>query len=169
MLMEFFRPDRFVLGTLGEPGKRRFILQISGRGQLVSVEVEKQQILKLGRRLGDVMDQLMDLGRPIPEAFAPRDMGPLDSPVDVEFKVGGIGLAWDNANSCTQIELFSEDPDDMRLIQIWLTPSRTREFVGRVERIIEAGRPACPVCGQPIFNSHICPRSNGYRRPLFHG
>ncbi|MCC2593211.1 DUF3090 domain-containing protein [Tessaracoccus sp. OS52] len=176
MLLEFPHPDRCVVGTVGEPGNRLFIIQVSQGGTLVAVAAEKQQVQMLGRRIGEILDQLQSLGRADAEAEEPTDLGPLDAPLEVEFRVGAIGLAWDAARSAIQLELFSVDlgeeaPDDEThnvLVQIWLTPRMAREFSLRSEVIVASGRPACPFCSQPIEpGGHICPRSNGYRGPLF--
>ena len=94
MLLEFPHPDRCVAGTVGEPGNRLFIIQVSQGGTLVSVAVEKQQVQMLGRRVGEILDQLQALGQVDAELQLPLDMGPLDAPLDVEFRVGAIGLAW---------------------------------------------------------------------------
>jgi uncharacterized repeat protein (TIGR03847 family) len=40
-----------------------------------------------------------------------------------------------------------------------------RAFVKRAELVIEAGRPDCPFCGNPIDpDGHLCVRANGFRR-----
>lgn len=176
MLLEFPHPDRCVVGTIGEPGNRLFIIQVSQGGTLVAVAVEKQQVQMLGRRIGEILDQLQSLGRADAEGEEPADLGPLDAPLEVEFRVGAIGLAWDANRSAIQLELFSVDlgeeaPDDDShnvLVQIWLSPRMAREFSLRAEAIVSSGRPPCPFCSQPIEpGGHICPRSNGYRGPLF--
>jgi uncharacterized repeat protein (TIGR03847 family) len=46
-----------------------------------------------------------------------------------------------------------------------LTPQATRQFIERARRVVAAGRPACPLCGQPLDPAgHLCPRHNGYHR-----
>jgi uncharacterized repeat protein (TIGR03847 family) len=46
-----------------------------------------------------------------------------------------------------------------------LTPEATREFIDRARRVVAAGRPPCPLCGQPLDPAgHLCPRHNGYHR-----
>ena len=48
-----------------------------------------------------------------------------------------------------------------------ITASYARDFVARAQALVAAGRPPCPFCLQPLDPSgHICPRANGYRRPL---
>lgn len=167
MLMEFRHPDRCVVGTIGEPGRRTFLIQVAQGSRLAAVAVEKQQAQLLGRRIAEILDQLRGLGEDVPEAFEPRDMGPLDAPVDIDFRAGAIGLAWDANRGAIQLELYPSD-DDATLVQIWLGPGKAREFAGRAEVVVASGRQPCPVCAQPLgANGHICPRSNGYRRALF--
>ena len=49
-----------------------------------------------------------------------------------------------------------------------ITASYARDFVARAQALVAAGRPPCPFCLQPLDpHGHICPRANGYRRPLF--
>ena len=44
-------PDRFVAGTVGEPGSRTFFLQATADGRTTSVALEKQQVQILGERV----------------------------------------------------------------------------------------------------------------------
>ena len=44
-----------------------------------------------------------------------------------------------------------------------LTADAARTFVERAFRVIRAGRPPCPLCGNPLdATGHICPRKNGH-------
>ena len=46
-----------------------------------------------------------------------------------------------------------------------LAPGNARAFVHRAEMVLEAGRPPCPFCGNPIDpEGHLCARANGFRR-----
>lgn len=170
--MEFRQPDRCVVGTLGAPGQRVFLIQVAQGRDIAAVVVEKEQAQMLGRRITEILDQLTALGEPIPPAHDARDMGPLDAPVSIDFRAGAIGLAWDARRSAAQIELFGmddqSDHEDPAFVQIWLTPAKAREFAARAEAIVQSGRPTCPVCAQPLSaGGHICPRANGYRSHLF--
>ena len=54
-----------------------------------------------------------------------------------------------------------EGPDLMR---VRITALAARAFVGRALRVLAAGRPPCPLCGQPLDpQGHLCPRRNGHR------
>lgn len=172
MMLEFDRPDRCVIGTVGQPGNRLFLIQVAQGGKLAAVAVEKQQAQLLGLRVAEVLDQLAELGHDVPPEQPPADLGPLDAPVEVDFRAAALGLAWDAESRRLVIELFSVEADETSgensLLQIRLTPAMAREFSSRAALIVASGRPACPACGQPLDpGGHICPRANGYRRDLF--
>jgi uncharacterized repeat protein (TIGR03847 family) len=180
--MYFFdRPDRFVAGTVGQPGERTFYLQASGQGRVVSVALEKVQVSLLADRLEELLDEVRrQLGEEPPEVpeVPGSDTDPLQSPVDEEFRVGAMGLAWDGDEHLVVIEAQAagEEPADEETIladveegpdalRVRITAEEARSFVDRARRVIAAGRPPCPLCGQPLdADGHICPRQNGYRR-----
>ena len=54
----FDPPDRFVAGTIGEPGQRTFFLQARKASQVVSVVLEKVQVQVLAERLDQLLDEL---------------------------------------------------------------------------------------------------------------
>jgi uncharacterized repeat protein (TIGR03847 family) len=57
------------------------------------------------------------------------------------------------------------DTADLDRLRVRLTPAETRAFIERAKRVVAAGRPPCPLCGQPLDpRGHLCPRHNGYRR-----
>ncbi|HET9129125.1 MAG TPA: DUF3090 family protein, partial [Propionibacteriaceae bacterium] len=110
---------------------------------------------------------------------------PLDAPLQEDFRAGTMTIAWDAELSAVQVEMFTvvdeddeeQEPADLPFsgeqsdnesLSVKITPEQARDFVARARSLVAAGRPACPFCGQPINpEGHICPRSNGYRRPLF--
>ena len=49
-------------------------------------------------------------------------------------------------------------------MRVRITALAARAFVGRALRVLAAGRPPCPLCGQPLDpQGHLCPRRNGHR------
>src|SRR5215831_1711717 len=91
-VFEYDQPDRFVAGTVGEPGQRTFYLQASDRGRVTSVVLEKQQVAALAERLDELLDEVLRRsgGTAVP-AVAPTatdDRAPLEVPVTEEFRVG---------------------------------------------------------------------------------
>jgi uncharacterized repeat protein (TIGR03847 family) len=56
----------------------------------------------------------------------------------------------------------AEDPDGPDVMRIRLSAAATRDFVEGALRVVRAGRPPCPMCGNPLDpGGHICPRRNG--------
>ncbi len=51
----FRSPDRFVAGTVGEPGNRTFYLQAVHETRIVTVMLEKQQVSVLAERSSDLI------------------------------------------------------------------------------------------------------------------
>lgn len=177
----FRQPDRFVAGTVGQPGDRMFYLQASEEARMVSVALEKQQVAVLAERISSLLEEVhRRFGAEIPEDVPPdlRDTEPLTAPVEEEFKVGTMGLGWDAESSAVVIELLAiteeevdeavvlddteEGPDAVR---VFLTPVEARAFAERADRVVNAGRKPCPLCSEPLDpDGHVCPRQNGYRR-----
>lgn len=176
----FRTPDRFVAGTVGEPGDRSFFLQAVHEARVVSVALEKQQVQVLADRVGLLLDEVARrFGAEVPPSDTdPSDIDPLVTPVDAEFRVGTMGLGWDADAGAVVVELLAiteteidesvvlddtdEGPDAVR---VFLSPEQAREFAARSERVIAAGRPPCPLCGEPLTSGgHMCVRTNGYRR-----
>lgn len=168
-LFIFNDPDRFVAGTVGEPGDRTFFLQARKGSALVSVGLEKAQVVALAARMEDLLDAVE---APSPPAEA--DDHPLDEPVVELFRVGAMALAWDPDGEEVVIEAqtpsetgdYIELPDDADdgpdLLRVRIGPNDARGFVRRAEALVSAGRPACPFCGQPLDpTGHFCPRDNG--------
>ncbi|HEX9609745.1 MAG TPA: DUF3090 family protein [Candidatus Limnocylindria bacterium] len=165
----FDSPDRFVPGTVGEPGERSFYLQARKGGALVTVGVEKAQVAVLARRMDDLLDAVE-----VPPGVAGDDDGDLEEPVVERFRIGALALAWDAASGAVVIEAqtpteqgeYVELPDDADegpdLLRVRLDPDRARAFVRRAEALVAGGRPACPLCGQPLDpQGHFCARGNG--------
>ncbi|GAA4580292.1 DUF3090 domain-containing protein [Micromonospora coerulea] len=188
----FEPPERFVAGTVGPPGERTFFLQARGGGRLVSVALEKVQVSLLAEKLEELLSEAQRrFGVELPEATPTivGDNDPLDTPVDEEFRVGTLGLAFDVDTATVVIEAIAvgeteaevelgdvaddedddeepEEPDeDLDRLRVRLTPEATRAFIERARRVVNAGRPPCPLCGQPLDPAgHLCPRHNGYHR-----
>lgn len=187
---EFDPPERFVAGTVGPPGQRTFFLQARAGTRVTSVALEKQQVAVLAERIDELLDDVMaspDNTALIP-AVAPLDLDdtePLEQPIQEEFRAGTMTLAWDSTAQRIVIEVFpfaeetvvgdddadediielelDREPDEIFLVRI--TPGAARAFAKRAESVVEAGRPTCPFCGNPIDpDGHLCVRANGFRR-----
>jgi uncharacterized repeat protein (TIGR03847 family) len=176
----FERPARFVAGTVGQPGDRTFYLQASdGSGRTVSVALEKSQVQVLADRMNELLDEVASrAGTIIPPDADVDDLEPLTAPIDEEFRVAAMGLAWDGASEAVVVEavaatdepidedaILSDSEEGPDALRVTITPMAARAFVARARRVIAAGRPSCPLCSLPLDPvGHVCPRQNGYRR-----
>src|SRR5215213_8267178 len=93
----FDPPERFVAGTVGEPGQRTFFLQAREGLRVVSVALEKQQVEILGERIDELMAaggvaSLIPAITPVEQV----DTAPLEQPIVEEFRAGTITLSWDS-------------------------------------------------------------------------
>lgn len=180
----FRTPDRFVAGTVGQPGSRTFYLQAVHDKRVVSVMLEKQQVAVLAERIGALLTEVhRRFGTPLPTESDVEDLSPLVTPVDAEFRVGTMGLGWDAEAQSVVVELLAvsetafdasvilddaeEGPDAVR---VFLSPQSAQQFAARSQRVISAGRPPCPLCDEPLDpEGHLCVRTNGYRRDPMYG
>lgn len=108
-------PDRFVVGTVGEPGARTFFLQARSDRLVTSVSLEKEQVAILAERIGVLLDELVRTDD-IAEADAVAvgaDPDPLDQPLVEEFRVGTMTLSWDGDDKQVVIEAFPVGDDDV--------------------------------------------------------
>ncbi|HEX4189699.1 MAG TPA: DUF3090 family protein [Marmoricola sp.] len=190
LVHRFDPPERFIPGTVGEPGQRAFFLQARAGGRVTSIALEKQQVEILGERIDELLDELMGAGgvaAVIPAITPPEqvDNEPLDQPIVEEFRAGTITLSWDSEDELVVVEVFPvvevvgpieadedelvdlpiDEPEPEELFIVRLPPVLARVFASRASLVVQAGRPACQFCGGPVdVAGHLCPRSNGYRR-----
>jgi uncharacterized repeat protein (TIGR03847 family) len=189
----FDPPERFVAGTVGQPGQRTFFVQARVGVRLTSVALEKQQVQILAREVDELLDKLIEAGqtRVTVPAVTPVDLAdnePLDSPIEEEFRAGTITLSWDAEDERVVIEVFAivevdadagdeataeplaeivevVEPESEEMLLVRLHPGQARAFCSRAATVVEAGREPCPFCGGPIDpTGHLCPRANGFRR-----
>jgi uncharacterized repeat protein (TIGR03847 family) len=183
-------PERFVPGTVGEPGQRTFFLQARAGSRMTSVALEKQQVQILGERVAELLDELIASGetRLTVPAVTPVDLAdadPLEQPIEEEFRAGTITLSWDGSDERVVIEVFPiaettvtieadeeslielpiDEPEPEEVLLVRLPPPMARAFAARAASVVAAGREPCPFCGGPMDpQGHLCPRANGFRR-----
>ena len=111
-LFDFDPPDRFVAGTIGQPGNRTFFLQARRAGQVVSVVLEKVQVAVLAERLGVLLDELESRGITPPANGVVADSAPLDEPINETFRATTLTLGWDGDTEQILVEARAGDDDD---------------------------------------------------------
>jgi uncharacterized repeat protein (TIGR03847 family) len=160
----FEDPDLFTAGALGDPGQRVFFLQIREGDTVVSLKCEKQQVGALVEYLSGVLADLPPAG----DVLTDIDMTHAE-PVVAEWIAGTMGVAYDESTDrvVLVVEQLTDpeevDPEPARL-RVQLERPQVAAFVEHARALVEAGRPPCPLCGQPLDPAgHVCPRTNGHR------
>lgn len=113
-IYDFGVPDRFVAGTVGQPGNRTFFLQARKGSALVSVVLEKVQVQVLAERLALLIAEIGRRGVQVPEALAPSDddTSPLGEPLVEAFRVGTMTLGWDPEREQVVVEARAQEEAD---------------------------------------------------------
>jgi uncharacterized repeat protein (TIGR03847 family) len=171
---DFDEPDVCTVGAMGDVGRRLFVFYCRQGLTETTVKVEKQQIAVLSGYLGRIVKEL---GRP---GHLPEDLDYLGTE-DYEWVVGTIGVSYDEELDRIVIVLEEigpgdeddedddEDDDDDgsgHALRVALSREQAAAFAIHATRLVEAGRPPCPLCSLPLDPSgHDCPRTNGHRPP----
>jgi uncharacterized repeat protein (TIGR03847 family) len=154
---DFLDPAVFTAGTIGPPGQRVFYLQACDDGEVRSVRLEKQQVIALAEYLAGMLHDL-----PAPSVVPPA--ADLIEPVEAEWVVGNIGVAYDNELDRIVIvaeELVDDESDEGDSLRIVVSRAQVRAFIERAGELMAGGRPPCRVCGAPMDpEGHACPRAN---------
>lgn len=163
---DFDKTNAFTTGAIGEPGQRTFLLQIRADGHRVTLKCEKQQIAAMSQFLRQLLADAPDVeDRPLDDAMQ------IATPLEVEFILGTVGLAYDQRNDRMVLQLDEMAPTDengeadpefeVGRVRAFITRGQASAFCEHADDVVAAGRPLCVFCGQPInIDGHMCPRMN---------
>jgi uncharacterized repeat protein (TIGR03847 family) len=154
-------PDRVTVGTVGPVGNRLFLLQCRQGPTLLTLKMEKQQVAVMADYLSRIVRNQERPGE------LPAEV-PLEEPADPAWAVGTIGVSYDEAEDrvVLVIEELVADEENGAIARLSITREQAAAFAIQATRLVESGRPPCPLCGSPLDPSgHECPRTNGHRPP----
>jgi uncharacterized repeat protein (TIGR03847 family) len=154
----FNEPDKVMVGVRGEVGSRLFLFQVREGRRLAIIKCEKIQLAALAEWISQVIGEL---GRPghLPDDFS------LEAEYEADFVAGDIAVSLDEEAQAIDVTMESIEEDSSLSVRL------TREWAAglaiAIVRLVEAGRPLCPLCGGPLDpKGHDCPRTNGHRPPI---
>ncbi len=157
--------------AIGQPGKRIFYLQGWQGERTVTLIIEKIQIQSLAVGLEQFLAEVSSRFPELPEAssdFVEEKMR-ISPPVDPLFRIGELGLGYDNENDFIVLiakEVIPEgaNSEETGVVRFWCTRSQIRAMCHWGIEIAARGRPVCPQCGQPMDpEGHFCPKKNGHK------
>ncbi len=185
-VIDFDPPERFIADSVGPAGQRTFFVQAVAGLQVMTAALEKEQVRLLGESVIEMLDEMAsdadaddDLADQAAQERTVLDSAPLQTPIEEDFRVRRLSLAWDPNRRRVVIEASDAEEDGSEEegsaestsllpeqgIRVVLPVGMARGFAERCAEAITGGRPNCPFCGGPLDPSgHICPRANGYRR-----
>lgn len=153
--------ERLTVGTIGPVGQRLFLLQARQGPTLLTLKLEKQQVAVVAEYLARIVreeDRPAELPAPVP----------LEEPAEPDWVVGTIGVSYDETEDriVLVVEERVEEGETGAIARLSITREQAAAFAIEATRLVESGRPPCPLCGSPLDPSgHECPRTNGHRPP----
>ena len=166
-------PDHFTAGAVGPPGQRVFYLQAREAGTLITLKCEKEQVTALAEYLSGLLARLP--GGAAATGDKP-ERSELLEPLEAAWPVGSLGVGYDGdrdrivviANERIEDEDTEEEEEEKSgggpepaSARFAITRAQATAFVDRARGLQRAGRPTCPMCGDPKDPAgHACPRSN---------
>ena len=163
---DFENADAFATGAIGTPGERTFYMQVRADGRTVSVKCEKQQVAALSQYIRQLLADAPEVReRPMDEMLQ------LSNPMEVNFTIGTVGIAYDPRNDRMVIQIeelvpFDENDEpimdaEVTRIRMNITRGQAMAFCDHADEVVAAGRPPCIFCGRPMnIDGHMCPRMN---------
>jgi uncharacterized repeat protein (TIGR03847 family) len=161
-------PVSFItVGALGPPGERTFFLQAAAGPRTVSLLIEKEHAAALSISLR----RLLSAAEADPGESARSSKTAMDllQPVDVEFRVGQLGIGIDDDRDMVVLvaeELVEEDEPEGQRARFVASFAQMEALAKHAMKVVHAGRPVCELCGEPMDpDGHFCARRNGHPPP----
>jgi uncharacterized repeat protein (TIGR03847 family) len=152
--------ERLAAGAIGQPGQRRFFLEVTAGGRTHSFPCEKSQVGELAHQ----GLQLLSLANLDSDEEAVQRLVlsrlPITDPEQPKFRIGSIGIA---VHESEFLSITFTSPDEEDSATFVVTPEQFRAMALVAVEVVAAGRPICPRCGLPEDpDGHRCPSVNGH-------
>jgi uncharacterized repeat protein (TIGR03847 family) len=153
--------QRFRAEALGEPGQRRFRLIVVLGEETYIIWMEKQQMQALGLAIGQILEQVPASGPEIGTSGIPGD---IDDTTPNQFRLGRVELGFDESGDSIIVHVFDiQETESDRGLNMQFSRAQAQELIRDAAALAAAGRPMCPMCGQPKDAAgHVCPEQNGH-------
>lgn len=157
---DFPQASFLTVAALGEPGHRVFLMQAEYLGEMLTLKVEKSQLASLVQYLAQMIAEIKRPGEL-------QDLPPVTLGESFDWIAGAMALSYDDHRDTISISIeeASEDEDRSRA-HIGITREQAAALAIQGTRLVQSGRPPCPLCGYPLDPAgHSCPRTNGHSAP----
>ena len=164
--------DHITVDAIGKPGSRVFYIHGTKGSETITLIIEKIQLQSLiaasEQFFTEIRQNYADISEPDPE-IKESEME-IQPPVDPKFRVGEIGLAYDNARDLVCIitkewTALDTEKTEPGTVNYWCTRNQLAALVKWGAIVVERGRSICPQCLQPMESEgHFCPKKNGHKK-----
>jgi uncharacterized repeat protein (TIGR03847 family) len=160
--------ERIVAGAVGQPGRRRFYLQIHTGGFVTSLLAEKLQVAALAEqglailKERGVSSEQEAVDRLIAQGLEIDDPGEGNE----RFRIGEISIALASAELLVvEITSIDDDEEEEDGISFVIAPEQFRAMAEVAIEVVQRGRPLCQWCQLPMDpDGHKCPARNGHHK-----
>ncbi len=168
-MIDFGLVDAVDAEALGEPGERTFRLRAMAGANRAALWMEKEQLAALGRAISRLLAERA--ARREEPSRSSGDLSGFGNHPDVDFRVARLGLDFENEGE--RLLILADDEEALTggntpAFRMEIGRAAARALVTQITEVVAAGRPRCPLCGQPLEGDgqHFCPGSNGHSQEL---
>lgn len=171
---DFGPVNRIRAEAFGEPGQRTFRVHVANERMAASLWMEKVQLNDLGQAIETWLNRLRS-GHTLSEREAPAEPLAFTGDDVASFRVGQLALGFDEREGSFLLLAYSVEDvteevteDTPPTVSCQATAGQFRQLAQEIGKVVNAGRPPCPLCGQPMDRSgHACIRTNGHlKQPI---
>lgn len=168
-MIDFGLVDAVDAEAIGLPGQRTFRLRAIAGTNRAALWMEKEQLAALGRAISRLLaERSARREEPAPTS---GDLSGFGDQPDVDLQVVRLGLDFENEGE--RVLILADDEEALSggntpAFRMEVGRGHARALVTQITEVVAAGRPRCPLCGQPVEGDgqHFCPGSNGHSEVL---
>lgn len=148
-----------------------FYIQAIKGPEVVTLIVEKTQVQSLAAGVEQFLNELAERQPDLEKAsgaYQESEMK-LEKPVDPAFRVGQLGLGYDEEADlmvlvARELQPQGVDEGEAGVARFWCSRTQMLKLSQWGQELADRGRPICGNCGQPIDpEGHFCPKRNGHK------
>ncbi len=162
--------EHITTDAIGEPGQRVFYLQGWKGDHIVTLILEKTQLIAL---VSGIEDFLREIKKKFPDLeqevvdYQEEKMH-INPPVDPLFRVGELHLGYHLVDDLAviiakEMKFGQKDEDELSVVRFWCTRSQLKALAAWSIEVSARGRVTCLLCGE-LYNpheGHVCVKKNG--------
>ena len=158
--------------AIGRPGQRVFFFQAGNKDKIITLLIEKSQLLLLAGGLHQLFKEVKPThpNLPVPPLQYSEDDMHIHPPVDPLFSVANMALGYDPDDDMIVIIFRTGEDSDIRQdtglseARLWCSRSQAMALVDWAGKLIGRGRQKWPSDNKPILpREEFSPRHNGHK------